>query len=311
MYLLRLGRCLFRLAVCVLPVFVSTLFSPVVAQNAGPIEISLHPYADTPLKTVQVRVGDREVPFLVDTGGGLTFVSPDVVGELGCEPFGEATGFRADGEKVAFPRCGPVNLAIDGYRVRDEVGVFDLMAMIRKQVEQARKQGKDVSMPPALGGMIALPSFRHHAVTLDYARDRIIIETPQSLRRRIASMRPLKIRMATLPSGGMEVFVQAQAKKGNRWLQLDSGNNGPTFLAPHSLQQLGIAKTDEPPEMLNLQLTDFDTVQTQVKRRAMIYDGQLGLDLIRKLVITLDLESGRAWAIHAGRDGDAVARARP
>lgn len=269
------------------------------AQEAAPVEIPLHAYADTPLKTVQVDVAGHAMPFLFDTGGGLTFVGPELVGKLGCMPFGQATGFRADGEKEAFPRCGPVSLAIDGYRVHEEVGVFDLMAMIRKQVAQARAKGRDVSMPPALGGMVALPSFRHRAVTLDYARDRLIVETPQSLRRRVASMHPLAVRVATLPSGGMDVFVQAKAKEGTLWLQLDSGNNGPTFLAPHALDQLGIDVPDGESRALDLALTGYGRIATRVKRRDMIYDGQLGLGVIRHLVITLDLENDRAWAAPA------------
>ena len=223
---------------------------------------------------------------------------------MGCQPFGQATGFRAEGEKVAFARCGPVDLAVGGYRVHDEVGVFDLMAMIRKQVEQARKQGKDVPMPPALGGMIALASFRHRAVTLDYAHDRIVVETAQSLHARVASMRRLNVRIATLPSGGMEVFVQAKANQGTLWLQLDSGNNGPTFLAPHALAQLGIAVPPGSQKKLDLNLTDFGSMPATVKRRSMIYDGQLGLALMRKLVITLDLENGRAWAKRVERESD-------
>lgn len=266
------------------------------AENAAPVVIPLQAYADTPLKVVQVKVGTETIPFLLDTGGGLTFVTPAVAGRLGCEPFGQATGFRADGEKVSFPRCGSVGLDIGGYRADGEVGVFDLMGMIRKQVEHARKQGHAAAMPPTLGGMIALPSFRRQAITLDYAHDRLIVETPQSMRTRVASMRPLDVRIATLPSGGVEVFVQAKARKGTLWLQLDSGNNGPTFLAPHAIEQLGISLPKDEKKSLQIELAGFGAVSAKVARRSMIYDGQLGLALISKLVITLDLENGKAWA---------------
>ena len=156
---------------------------------------------------------------------------------LACQPFGQATGYRADGEKIAFPRCGPADLRIGDYDTNDEVGVFDLMAMIRKQVEHARQQGHDVPMPPTLGGLVGLSSFRGQVVTLDYAHDRIVVETPQSMRPHSA-MKPLEVRRATLPSGGVEVFVQAMAARGTLWLQLGSGNNGPTFLAPHDIRRM-------------------------------------------------------------------------
>ena len=37
-------------------------------------------------------------------------------------------------------------------------------------------------------------------------------------------------------------------------------------------------------------------VPVTVARRPMIYDGQLGVTAIRKLVITVDVPQGRAWA---------------
>ena len=264
--------------------------------QARPIVIPLHAYADTPLQTVQADVHGKTVPFLFDTGGGLTFVTPETTTLLGCQPFGQATGYRADGDKIAFPRCGPADLRIGGYDTNDEVGVFDLMAMIRKQVEHARQQGHDVPMPPTLGGLVGLSSFRGQVVTLDYAHDRIVVETPQSMHARIAAMKPLEVRLATLPSGAIEVFVQARAAKGTLWLQLDSGNNGPTFLAPHAIEQLGLDLPKGESKQVDLDLTHFHRVPATVARRDMIYDGQLGIGLISKLVITLDLQHGKAWA---------------
>ena len=285
---------------CLVVISAVALASPLHAAGrtpqARPIVIPLHAYADTPLQTVQVDVHGKTVPFLFDTGGGLTFVTPDVTTSLGCQPFGQATGYRADGEKIAFPRCGPADLRIGDYDTNDEVGVFDLMAMIRKQVDHARQQGHDVTMPPTLGGLVGLSSFRKQVVTLDYAHDRIIVETPQSMRARIATMKPLEVRLATLPSGGIEVFVQARAAKGTLWLQLDSGNNGPTFLAPHAIEQLGLDLPEGKTKQVDLDLTHFHGVPTTVARREMIYDGQLGIGLISKLVITLDLQHGTAWA---------------
>jgi hypothetical protein len=272
---------------------------PVHATEARPVVIPLHAYADTPLQTVQADVQGKSVPFLFDTGGGLTFVTPDMAASLGCRSFGQATGFRADGEKIAFPRCGSTNLRIGGYDTSNEVGVFDLMAMIHKQVAHARQQGHDLPMPPTLGGLIGLSSFRGQLVTLDYAHDRIVVETPQSMRARTKAMQPLEVRMATLPSGGLEVFVQARAAKGTLWLELDSGNNGPTFLAPHAIEQLGLDLPKGDTRQVDLELTHFGSMPAKVARRDMIYDGQLGIGLISKLVITLDLQHGKAWAAPA------------
>jgi hypothetical protein len=298
MTLLRpIATCLFALSAAALCLPMDATERVVEAQ---PIVIPLHTYADTPLQTVQVTLDGKAVPFLFDTGGGLTFVSPEAAKSLGCQPFGQATGFRADGEKISFPRCGPTEFPIGDYRAEGEVGVFDLMVMIRKQVEGARKQGRDVPMPPTLGGLVGLSSFRHQVLTLDYAHDRIVVETPQSMRTRIDSMTPLDMRLATLPSGGVEVFIKVKATKGTLWLQLDSGNNGPTFLAPHAIEQLGLDLPKGEKKRVALDLTHFQSMPATVARRDMIYDGQLGIDVIDKLIITLDLQHGKAWAAVTG-----------
>lgn len=268
-----------------------------VAQTISkPVVLSLKPYASTSLKTVDVKVGAQTVPFLFDTGGGLTVVTPDVAKRLGCIPFGQVTGFRATGEKITEKRCGPVTLQIGAYLTHGETGVFDLMGMIRGQVERARKAGKDVPMPPTLGGLIGLSSFQHQIITLDYAHDRIIVETPRSALIRTSSMQPVKARVASEASGSVDVFLQARAQTGTLWLELDSGNNGPTLLAPHAIRQLGMALPKGKRQSLDIDLIGLGKVPATVMRRPMIYDGQLGIALIDKLVVTIDLANGHAWA---------------
>lgn len=261
-----------------------------------PVVLQLKPYADTPLKTVDVKVGTHTLPFLFDTGGGMTVVTPAVTDALGCTPYGQATGFRADGEKVTWKRCGPVTLGIGAYKARGEVGVFDLMGMIKSQVERARKAGHDVPMPPTLGGLVGLSSFKDQTITLDYAHDRVTIETPNSARARTRSMHPVHVRVVTEANGSVAVFLQARAQTGTLWLELDSGNNGPTFLAPHAVKQLGITLPEGKKKSLAIDLIGLGKVPATVARRSMIYDGQLGIGMIRKLVLTLDMADGRAWA---------------
>lgn len=261
-----------------------------------PVVLSLEPYAGSSLKTVGVTVGDKTIPFLLDTGGGITVVTPEVVDALGCEPFGQMTGFRADGTEIRARRCGPTELRIGAYRAAGEVGVFDLMGMIRDQVEQARARGQEVAMPPTVGGLIGLASFEQQTLTLDYAHDQLIVETPHSAGARTRSMRPIGVRVSTGASGSVEVFLEARAQTGTLWLQLDSGNDGPTFLAPHAVKQLGIVLPPGERDSLNIDLIGLGELPITVMRRPMIYDGQLGLGAIRKLLLTIDLADGRAWA---------------
>lgn len=269
------------------------------AAPPQPIVLPLGTYADTALKTISGEIGGHTIPFLFDTGGGLTLLTPEAAKTLGCQPFGKVTDFRADGEQISMQRCGPVTLRLGDYAVTGEVGVFDLMGLIRGQVERARKQGHDVPMPPTIGGLVGLSSFKDQAITLDYAHDRVIVETPASLRARVAQMHPINLRVATHASGGTDLFVQAKADTGTLWLQLDSGNNGPTGLAPHAIKQLGIVLPKGESKTINLNLVGLGEVPLKVIRRSMIYDGQLGSGLFRKLVLTIDLKRGLAWAAFA------------
>ncbi|MGH7690647.1 MAG: aspartyl protease family protein, partial [Gemmatimonadaceae bacterium] len=145
------------------------------AQLNGPLTIALRPYAGTALRTVDVVVGQHTRPFLFDTGAGFTVLTPDAVADAGCTPFGEVVGFRADGQRLNMQRCGPVPLRLGGYETTEEIGVFDLNALL----------GKDA---PPVGGLVGLSSFGGRAITLDLAHDRVTVETPRSLADRVAGM---------------------------------------------------------------------------------------------------------------------------
>lgn len=283
-------------------VFIPAAATAAASAASKPIVLPLGTYADTPLKTINGVIDGQTIPFIFDTGGGLTLVTPEAAVKLGCQPFGKVTDFRADGEQISMQRCGPVTLHLGDYKVTGEVGVFDLMGLIRSQVERARKRGHDVPMPPTTGGLVGLSSFKNQVITLDYAHDRVIVETPESLKTRIADMRPVNLRVATHASGSTDLFVQAKADTGTLWLQLDSGNNGPTGLAPNAIKQLGITLPKGKSKSIKLDLIGFGEVPVKVIRREMIYDGQLGIGLFRKLILTIDLKHGQAWAAFAEGD---------
>src|SRR6185437_3243318 len=188
------------------------------AAGAQPIELTLSPYANSDLRTVVVTVNGHESPFIFDTGAGDTVLTPEETRYAGCIPFVQVTGFRATGGLVTSSRCGPVMLQIGGYRVDREVVEFDLLKLLRKA--------------PPVGGILGLASFEGQAVTLDLAHDRVTIETRASLARRIRSMRPINVRITVDASGAVVPFIEARAKTGTLWLEVDSGNDGPVFLAP-------------------------------------------------------------------------------
>jgi hypothetical protein len=101
-------------------------FSQVAPPQA---EIALRQYVG-PLKSVQVAVGGETLPFILDTGGGFTIVTPEVAKKTGGVPFGRLTGFRHNGERIETQRCSKTTFGLGGMNVAVETAVFDLMAVL-------------------------------------------------------------------------------------------------------------------------------------------------------------------------------------
>jgi hypothetical protein len=251
--------------------------------GAAPIQLTLRPYANTVLRTVEVTVNGHEMPFIFDTGAGITVLTPDAARYAGCTPFGQMTGFRANGGKIVSSRCGPVTLAIGGYRVSGEVAEFDLLKLLGKGA-------------PPVGGIVGLASFDGRAVTIDLAHDRVTIETRSSLARRIRGMRPISVRMVRGAGGDLVPFIEARAKTGTLWMEADSGNDGPVFLAPAAQQQLGISIALHSKQQLDLDIVGLGRFPINAASRDMIFDGQLDPDFLRQIELTVDFARGRAWA---------------
>ena len=266
-------------------VFCTTLIVLAVCNRAGaqPIQLTLSPYANSDLRTVKVTVNGHESPFIFDTGAGETVLTPEETRYAGCKPFGQVTGFRADGGKVTSSRCGPVTLAVEGYRVDREVAEFDLDKLLGKGA-------------PPIGGIVGLASFDGAAVTLDLAHDRVTVETRHSLARRIRGMRPVSIRIVRGPGGDVEPFIEARARTGTLWMEVDSGNDGPVFLAPHAQQQLGISIPQHGKRQLAIDVVGLGPVPVTAASRDLIYDGQLNPTFLRQIQLTIDFGRGKAWA---------------
>ncbi|HEV2271904.1 MAG TPA: aspartyl protease family protein [Steroidobacteraceae bacterium] len=266
-------------------VFCAALLALAVCHRAGarPVQLTLRPYANTELRTLQVTVNGHESPFIFDTGAGMTVLTPEEVRYAACTPFGQVTGFRADGGKVISARCGPVTLTVADYRVEREVAEFDLAKLLGKGA-------------PPIGGILGLASFDGRAVTLDLAHDRVTIETRRSLARRIRGMRPISVRIVRGAGGDVVPFIEARAKTGTLWMEVDSGNDGPVFLAPYAQRQLGISIPVHGKRALDLDVIGLGPVPVTAGSRDMIYDGQLDPAFLRQIQLTIDFGRGKAWA---------------
>lgn len=269
------------------------LLLTIAPTSARPVLVPLEPYAGS-LRQVSVVANGKPLKLLLDTGGGVTLLTPAAAATVGCRVFGRATGFRMTGERVDVRRCADITLGIGGRMLAGtEVGVWDLSSVL------------PAGLPP-IDGVLALGSFAGSAITLELARNRLTIETAASLKRRAAGMRPIRMRVATGEGGGqLTVYVAARAPAGPLWLLLDSGNLAGVLMAPHALEQLGASVSQESER--DLDVIGMGPIRTRLIPKDLIHDGALGYEFMRRAVWTLDLASGRGWV----RPSPATAAAQP
>jgi hypothetical protein len=246
-----------------------------------PVEIVLSPYLNTPLRTLQARVGETDRSFLFDTGGGGTFLSKTAAGELRLESYGRLTGYTHDGTRIDVPKAS-VDVTIGTVARCGEVGVIDLASMFPG---------------PSLGGIISLETFANHAITIDLTANRLWIETPSSLAIRTKSAHELQARIAHQAGGAaLDLFVAVEGKHAPLWFGLESGSLAPVLIAPHAFPELG-----QPPipsketRSLKLAIPGLGPVDCIATSNEMIYDGLLNAQFFMDHIVTIDLGAGRVW----------------
>ena len=247
----------------------------------APVELQLQPYG--PLKTVALTVGSATGSFILDTGGGLNVLTPKVAAQVGCHPFGRVVGIRASGDQIAAQRCQPLAAPAAAWPDTADWTVFDIMALLGDA--------------PEVAGLVGLPLFEGRTVTLDLVGNRVVLETEASAAQRITGAKELHVRPARQAGGAaLDLFMSVDTPDGPIWLEMDSGNGGPVLISPHAARQLGVTFTPGEVSDITLDITGLGPVPVKAVERETIYDGLLNADCLEQLVITLDLQSMRAWA---------------
>lgn len=252
-------------------------------------------------QTVEVEVAGKVRTFLLDTGGGITIITPELAQEAGCAPSGRLSAHRMNNQRVDFPTCENLELKLGGESLRPAVlGIFDLNPMLPKDW-------------PHLDGLLSLQTLEKRPVTFDFSGHRLILESDSSLKARIATAMPVTTRLSRPGAGAvLDLFFAASTKDGKKlWLMADSGSDAPLVLAPHAAQMLGAnldapeteKKTNPAGETVAWQLKQIDLnvaglgmLKPTATIRELIYDGNIGMPVLRLYVLTLDLRTGQAWA---------------
>jgi hypothetical protein len=235
---------------------------------------------------VHATVAGKEDLYLFDTGGGVTVISPAGAKAAGCTVWGNVTGFRLNGERIDAPRCDRLHVTVAGSTfVSPTALVLDINNFLPKD-------------SPPVAGSLALDLFAGKQVTLAFASRKLILESSESLAERVATAHEVPIRLVRDAQGlALTVDIGVPTSKGLAWMELDCGNVGPqmfvsTWVAPEfKLDPAG-------KEMQDMHGVVVPGVPLPDKARVlpnMIMDGNIGMRLLSKWNLTLDLKAGRAW----------------
>lgn len=227
--------------------------------------------------------GKRGV-FLFDSGWGLSAVSPSMASLIGCKPWGQLTGFRAIGEAVHQQQCQPVTVRLGGKALHlPRVGLVDLQRYMP-------------AGSPTYAGAIGLDAFAGKTVTLRSQARQIVIETASSLKARTTHATEVPIRLAREAQGAsLSAFVGIPVASGMLWMELDTGNTGPSMVDRHVAPLLGLDPAVAHGQHINMQIVRGIAVRGQVQVLDLIMDGLIGRDFLNSWDLTLDLARGKGW----------------
>ena len=88
------------------------------------IELASHP-GGTYMMTMKASVNGKQGLFMFDTGGGISYIDPAFAHSIGCEPWGQITGFMLTGQRLDMPRCDGLKFDVAGRNlVSSETGTW-------------------------------------------------------------------------------------------------------------------------------------------------------------------------------------------
>ena len=250
------------------------------AQAADPTVLKMEQFRRS--VAVRAEIGGKERLFQFDTGGGSSFISPEIAKELGCERGARLVGYRMTGEKLESPRCDDVAVKIGGHDFTIPVaGVY--------QVGEFNAKGVKVD------GLLALDVFEGKTITIDFAGLELIVETPESAAKRIAGATELPARLVREAGGyGLTVDAQVPSKVGHLGFELDSGNGGTILIAKPYAATFGF-DPDKGPQQGRFSVGKGIVAEGMIFPAGITLDGNLGMPFLKNYLVTLDLDRGRIW----------------
>ena len=239
------------------------------------------------LKTVNIFIQGEKYNFLFDSGGGQTFISPEIAKLLNKKIYGNSTGFRMNGEIIKYQKADSVYLSLDSTELfHKTIGVWDIMSVLPKEL-------------PKIDGVISLKSFSNNILTINLSKNILIIDNINSSNKQIKGKTLIPSRFANGPDGGeLDIFIGIPKDNLHYWFLFDTGNIRSVILSPNSALLWDIKSNAKNSDLTEDNL-DFMLGQHKVRAKAVseeiIFDGALDYNTISKYIFTIDFRNKEVW----------------
>ena len=258
------------------------LLAPALPASAQTVIPITQPMAGIDAVTVVSEAGSGE--FIFDSGLGVSAVTPATAAKLGCTPWGKITGFRAIGERVDLQRCNAADVVIGGVRRRiSELSVIDRTKFMGAAGDR-------------FAGGIGLDAFDGEIVTLSIARHQVTLEDPRRWKASPRGVIAVPVRLVRAAEGAaLTASIGIVTASGTVWLEIDTGNYGPSRIDRHSAALLGLDPEAKGRQHLSIDAGHGAALSGDAVVGDLIMDGNVGRGMLRDWDVTLDLKNGRGW----------------
>lgn len=252
------------------------------AQAAGGVDV------------IEATVDGHQGVYMFDSGWGVSSITPNVASVIGCDPWGRITGFRATGERVDLQRCSAAALRIGPLtRHVRELSVIDLSKLMGRAGDR-------------FAGGIGLDAFDGEVVTLSVARRSMTVESAASARKIARRATEVPIRLVRDSQGAaLTADLGIPTRLGTLWLEIDTGNYGPSRIDRRAAALMGIAPEGKGRQHLDVPVVGQVRFSGAAVVGDLIMDGNLGREALMGWDVTLDLAHGRGWMMPAKPSGTA------
>jgi len=253
-------------------------------QPLAVIELGSHP-GGTHMMTIKPSVNGKQGLFMFDTGGGVSYIDPAFARSIGCDPWGQISGFMLTGQRLDMQRCDGLKFDVAGRSLAaPTAGVFDIGKFMPPDA-------------PHIDGSIGLDVFAGQSITLSLANKQLTVESPKTLASRIKNGKEVPIRLVREAEGvALSVVVGVPTSKGMAWMELDSGNGGAHVIGKHLASIMSLDPEKKEPQETTFQIAGGVKVDGPVRvNPTLTMDGNIGTRFMINWDLTLDLARGRAW----------------